>query len=182
MTKTAIIRRCATLSEAYIVDGLLRSSGVLSSIDNANHATIDWGSVSALGGIQIRVPNSQFERSKEIIIEHAGAAEETLDEMFEPYDAPVKTRRLTAISMLLIYVGIIDIPVLLIFMWLATIIPAGWFDPPPNEFFYVEPYYGSAAVPEASGTNGWILVFLIVFILLWELTNTRTNKQSKDPT
>ena len=128
MTGAVIIRACATVNEALIVAELLRDGGFEASIDNYYHASLDWWSISAFGGVYVRVPEGQLIDAGQYMIEAVQTADERVEastgQIFEPIE---KTRHVTAWSMLFLYTGVAYFILTLVGMaiawFLETIIP-----------------------------------------------------------
>lgn len=99
------IRKCSTMEEALIVTAMLQDGGFDAVVDNY-HATMDWGSIIALGGVIVSVPHSEFEAAKSYIIEMAATAEDRLEAEFDELDeAPPSANHAKAWSMLFIFLG-----------------------------------------------------------------------------
>lgn len=178
MTNTLIIRRCATLNEAYISADVLRFNGILATLDNAHHAGLDWFSVQALGGVHVRVPTSQYQEAKSVIIEQLENAPIVLAELgFEP-DPPTKSRYWRAASMLLIYLGFLYFPAYFLIAWLDAILPRTWF-PEPEPSFGI--WINQTTVSPAVGMDGLVFVMVMSMLLIWELITTRPDKPAKAP-
>ena len=64
MSESAVLRNYGRVEEALIVCAALQYAGFDASIDNYNHATVNWLLVPALGGIPVRLPTSQLEDAK----------------------------------------------------------------------------------------------------------------------
>ena len=73
------VRRCATLNEAHIVCGLLRSHGFEAAVEEANHAANDWFVVQALGGVRVSVPHAQLDSATQLIAEVMAASQQVSD-------------------------------------------------------------------------------------------------------
>jgi len=189
MSRAVVIRKCATLSEALVVDGLLRDGGFLSSIDNYQHASNDWGSISAFGGVAVRVPESQLFPAGEYMLEAVETADERLSTATGDLDQrPLKTRYLKAWSMILIFVSIGEIILALLaqpIIWLLTLLPAEWFKVPTlteeeRAFgFYNSPVFQSNEPPSGIDwdriTDGVIFLGSMVLFLLVEISSITGN-------
>ena len=181
MKNSVILRRCATLHEALICKALLTDRGILASLDNAEHAANDWGTVSALGGVHIRVPISQAQEAKQIIIDQVTQADEILRRTALPGDTVVSTSRWKAMTMLAIYLGLFQLVGGLGLAWLTTMIPSEWL-PTINEPEYITGYWEGAGVsPPSPGIDGLVFLFFIVLLLAWELLSTRPTTPNKEP-
>lgn len=181
MINSVILRRCATLSEAHICVGLLKANGIWASLDNAEHASLDWGAIPALGGVQIRVSASEYELAKRTIIEAVSAAPEVLSAAAGSYEPIRGSRRWRAASMLIIWFGILDLLAIPVLSWLDSVVPKTWLpDPDPNDF-WLEVSSGASAAPPGPGAEGALLMTLIGLFLLWELLTTQPQTVEKDP-
>ena len=76
MSESAVLRNYGRVEEALIVCAALQYAGFDASIDNYNHATVNWLLVPALGGIPVRLPTSQLEDAKAYLREMVETAEE----------------------------------------------------------------------------------------------------------
>jgi hypothetical protein len=63
----AILISLATREEADVAASALRADGIEAFLGNVHHATAQWGSVQALGGIQIMVPFNRLGDAKELL-------------------------------------------------------------------------------------------------------------------
>lgn len=181
MTHSIILRRCATLHEALICTALLTDRGILASLDNAEHAAQDWGLVSALGGIHIRVPVSQAEDARNIIIDQVSTADETLKLHALPGDPIPKKSPWKAISMLVIYFGIFQFIASLGLVSLDNIIPSDWVPAADQTIVMVGIWTGGSVAPPGPGIDGLVFLFFIVLLLAWELLSTRETQSNKEP-
>ncbi len=181
MSNSVIIRRCATLSEAHICAGLLNSHGIWARIDNAEHAAVDWGSIPAFGGVSVRVFASDYDTAKRVIIDAISSAPERLTAAAGKTDPIVRTRRWRALSMLIIWIGVLELATTPLLVWLNKVIPKQWVpDPDPNDF-WVSVSEGVSIAPPGPGAEGVLLFMLIALLLLWELLTTQHKPTSKDP-
>lgn len=67
------------MEEALIVHAALLNGGFDATIDNYHHASMDWGSIIALGGITIRVPEKELWRATTYLKQLEQSAEERLN-------------------------------------------------------------------------------------------------------
>lgn len=176
-TNSVIIRRCASLPEAYACLGLLKANGFLASLDNANHATVDWAMVQALGGIQIRVPISQFDDAKTCIVESVTASTQ---------DNPVsiemtRWNRIKAISMALIYFGIVELIGVIALLWLNHVIPPEWIPEPSSQISVVTTGSGLGIARAEQWLNGAVFLFFIVLYLLFDVTANKPHTHDREP-
>lgn len=175
-TNSRIIRRCMSLPEAYACAGLLKANGFLASLENEHHAALDWGMIPALGGIKILVPASQYDSAKTCIIGNVTAAR-------AEHPEPVKmtlTNRLKAVSMLLIFFGIVEVLGVIVLLWLNTIIPPEWIPDSGQTYSYFTISSGHGVGPPGPGRNGAVLMFFIIVIVVSELITTQPKKTRKD--
>lgn len=182
MSNSAVIRSCATLNEAYIVCELLNSRGIRASIDNANHAAVNWFIVAALGGVHVRVPASQFQEAKLVIISQVEEADELLFQGRDRYDAPTKHHRWKAISMLIIWFELLSLPFMTFLVWLEGIIPAHWVSQHDTDPYAITYAYGAGLPPDFNGESGLLLLLLIVALVGWDLASTRLPRSTKETT
>lgn len=181
MSNSTILRRCATLTEAQICVGLLRTHDIWAALDNGEHAAIDWGMVPALGGVCVRVTTSDRERAKQVILDTVNAAPDLLAELAGPYESPHRSRRWRAISMLVIWFGLFNLVIGYALVWLDLIIPSAWIpDPQPSEAWFGIAL-GNGVAPPGPGIDGIVFLFVIALFLLSELLTTHSAKPTKDP-
>ena len=183
MSASLIIRRCASLSEARICVGLLKSRGFLAEIDNAAHAELDWGSIPALGGVAIRVPRSQFEPAKREIIDAIEHADEALIDEFEAdYDDRVDMgrRRWRAWTMLLISTGIFNLIFGYILAMILNRLPRDWFPAPPEATQYFGIPIETHLTPPTLAWDGIIFMLLIALFLVWEIGSVTRSRSTED--
>ena len=79
-----VLVRLPTISEARIVEGLLRQNGILAYLSNAEHTSVDWWSIPALNGVGVMVPAWQIEPARKIIqetLEAVNAEQEPVPEL-----------------------------------------------------------------------------------------------------
>ncbi|WP_084418559.1 putative signal transducing protein [Henriciella litoralis] len=134
MSSSVTIRRCASLPEAVIVNGLLQAHGIPSSIDNYYHATNQWWYIPALGGVAVSVPQANFDEARQLIIDHAAMGPELIEEIDGPYEEPRRYGVFAIWFMLLDYT--LQIPTMLLSVLLGSIvlliapfIPQSWWKP-----------------------------------------------------
>ena len=144
MRPTVVIRRCATLPEALICQGLLRANGIHSSVDDYYHAANVWWHVPALNGVSLSVAESDYTRSRELLIEHATAGSEILDQEFGAYEPPRRYGVIAAWYMLLDYT--LHIPRLILAFLLTGLFSL-------LDHFIPETWWAQADTPTS---NGWI--------------------------
>ena len=181
MSGSAIIRRCATLEEAHICAGLLRSHGVWAALDNAEYAAIDWGSVAAIGGVHIRVLSADYQTAKTLIQDCVNQAPEELIE-HGGYGEPIPNKlRWLAVSMLLIYFGVVELLGSALIIWLDYVVPKNWIEVDHDPQALIAFTYQSGISPPPAGIDGIVFVFMIGLIIGWELLTTQAELSKKDP-
>jgi hypothetical protein len=181
MSNSIILRRCATLTEAQICVGLLNSHDIWAALDNAEHAALDWGMIPALGGVHVRVARSDYERAKQTIIDSVTAAPDLLSAAAGPYEPPRRNRRWRALSMLVIWFGLLNLVAGYALYWLDQIIPRAWVpDPQPSDAWFAIAF-GRVAAPPGPGLEGFVFLILIGLFLVWELLTTQPTKPAKEP-
>ena len=125
MSKLVVIRRCATIEEAFVVDSLLQDGGFLSSTPVRYHAQNEWWSVHAFNGIPVFIPAAQVLDAAEYLIEMRKTAKERLEAEFGEIDpTPWKRRPIRRWSMLAKDSGIIQLS-LSVLALLLSFLPVG---------------------------------------------------------
>jgi len=181
MSSSVVLRRCATLSEAHICAGLLNSRDIWAVVDNAEHAAVDWGSVCAFGGVYVRVFASDYERAKQEIIDSVLAAPAVLKDLSGSIEPLPNARRWRAISMLLIYLGVVNFFGGLLLIFVIPLIPPEWVPQTQANDYWFDISSGVSTAPPGPGANGLILVLMIASFLLWELRTTQPTNPKKEP-
>ena len=92
MSESAVLRNYGRVEEALIVCAALQYAGFDASIDNYNHATVNWLLVPALGGIPVRLPTSQLEDAKAYLREMVETAEDRLVDATGEAPDPVRRK------------------------------------------------------------------------------------------
>lgn len=167
-TNSRIIRRCASLPEAYVCWGLLRANGFDASIDNRHHAAQDWAMVQALGGIQIRIPTSQFDDAKACIID---AVETAITKHSDPVRMTVWNRA-KAITMAFHYFGLLPLAIVCLLIWLHRVVPESWIPKFTTQDYYYWYELDSYVTAAPLGILGGLLILattLFIFVCLWTL-------------
>ena len=125
MSKLVVIRRCATIEEAFVVDNLLQDGGFLSSTPVRYHAQNAWLLVPAFEGVPVFVPEAELFPAAEYLIEMRASAKERLEEKFGEIDpTPWKRRPLRRWGMLIQQVGGVHLLMaLLVFSFSTLLIP-----------------------------------------------------------
>lgn len=168
-----VIRRCATVVEAKICLALLEARGFSPVLANGHHAQQDWGSVQALGGVDILLPSSQLVAAKVAIIEAVTNGPDILFERFGDYESPKKFGRLAVWVMISIQVGLFQLLAVYLMVFASKIYPDEWV-PTSNISTGAFSYYGGGA-PNDIGSNGALLMLLIVGIVIYEFVSNAKN-------
>lgn len=92
MSQSAVLRNYGQVEEALIVYAALQAAGFDVSIDNYNHASLDWLIVPALGGIPVRLPASQLEDARAYLQDMVDTAEIRLAEATGEQLVPVRKK------------------------------------------------------------------------------------------
>jgi hypothetical protein len=101
MNNLSIIRRCASVEEAVVVNSMLRDGGFESRLEDWNIASTYWLYVTAFGGVRISVPRSQLISASKYMFEMERTAEQRLIEELGPPDkTPLRPRYFLAFTML----------------------------------------------------------------------------------
>lgn len=179
-----LLRSCASMEEALVTEALLKDGGFDASVSNFHHGTNDWGSIAAFGGAHVRIPESQYEDAKQYICDMADSAGERLAEVFgAPDEAPLRTRRFRAFTMLFFFFGggfFFVLPA----VWIISKLPAGWF---PESSVHTEPFFSYSPVPAGSShfdadTLPTILILIgITVFTLFEIYDLRKSRQEEIP-
>ena len=127
MSKLVVLRRCATIEDAFIVDSLLQDGGFLSSTPVRYHAQNEWWSVHAFNGIPVFIPEVELVEAAEYLIEMRASAKERLEEKFGEIDpTPWKRRPIRRWSLLAKEAGLFHLLWLPI-AWVLSLIPSSLF-------------------------------------------------------
>lgn len=125
MSGAVIVRRCASAEEAAIVCALLNDAGIPASLENWNHAMMDWGSLQALGGVGVRVPAGQLEAARAAIIGYAESAEARLKDDFPDLETvPSKPKRFRHLVLMGYYTGALLLPIIILIMLIEVYVRA----------------------------------------------------------
>ena len=92
MSQSAVLRNYGQVEEALIVCAALQDAGFEASIDNYNHASVNWLIVPALGGIPVRLPVSQLEDARAYLQEMVDTAANRLAEATGEEPVPVRKK------------------------------------------------------------------------------------------
>jgi len=178
-TKSIIIRKCATLVEAYACRGLLTARGFAASIDNSYHCAVDWSVVPALGGVSIRVPECQYKNAKKCIIEASKSGPQILEEQFGSYEHPKRYGRLSVWCFWLNYFGVI--PMLLIGSIAAAVhyIPPDYLPSHDSSFFYPN-YSGGVGFNFRDIADGVALMLMMIVYFISEALSLSQSNNEKE--
>lgn len=183
MSRALVIRRCATTEEAVVVVALLKDAGFSASLDNWNHAMVDWGSIAAFGGVGISVPSEQAIEAGNYMIEALETADNRLQSVFGDYDrSRLPGDRIRALSMLFIFLGG-DVLVFLPIIWLLTLLPESWFVPTEDQAGEIYAQAGRAIgeAPDLSGIGDSLLFLAVMLTLLAnEMFNARQSQLQRN--
>ena len=80
----AVLTSLAMREEAEIAAAALRANGIDAFIGNSEMATMHWGTVQAMGGLQIMVPASRLTEAKDFLRERLSEAAEDDEEGYDP--------------------------------------------------------------------------------------------------
>ena len=97
----AVLVSLSTREEAEVAAAALRADGVDAFVGNAEMANTHWGTVQAMGGLQIMVPARMLSEAKNILRERLSVADD--DE--EGYDPSKRKDRWKAWVLLIWVVG-----------------------------------------------------------------------------
>ncbi len=126
MSKLIVLRRCATIEEAFVVDSLLQDGGFLSSTPVRYHAQNDWFSVHAFNGVPVFIPEIEALGAAEYLIEMRATAKERLEDEFGEIDpAPWKRRPIRRWSFWAQQSGLFPL-LWLPLAWVLSHIPLPW--------------------------------------------------------
>ena len=181
MSDTVIIRRCATLNEAYILRGLLTANGFSATLDEANHAAMNWWLIPALNGVAIRLPIAQVEDAKRTVIAIAETAPADLEKQFGPYEPPRKYGRASLWFYWLSFFGLAQLVVIGLIILLDRLVPEAWIPATNQSPFFTPHYGGGAGFDWERAANGFVLMFFMVGLLIFEFFSTRPKTTPKEP-
>ena len=185
MSPSVIIHRAQDIESALVFANFLQFYGFDASLDNANHAGMDWAIVPALGGIAVRLPLYQLDDAKELL--RVALKDAKADPEFsEPARLrPLWQKRLLAWSMIGFYTGILPIMLALLLAPLAALIPPELIPdltPPPPEA-YSELYMLDHRTYPAPGEDirkaVWIVIGFVAFLFLLERITRPTAQEAK---
>jgi len=181
MSNSVVIKRCATLNEAYILQGLLAANGFDARLDEANHAAMNWWLIPALNGVAIRLPITQAAEAKRTVLAIAETAPANLEKQFGPYEAPRKYGRASVWFYWLSFFGLLQLMFIGSIILLDRLVPDAWL-PITNQTPYISAYYGGGInVNWERAGNGFVLMFFMIGLLIFEFFSTRPQKPPKEP-
>ena len=103
MSHSVIIRRCASLEEAAVINSILQAFGFQSVLGNWHHSHLNWEVMLALGGIDVRVPYSEADDATNFLEERLINAQKCLKQEFPDLDTEPLYRSRWRIWLLLAY-------------------------------------------------------------------------------
>jgi hypothetical protein len=69
MARMVPVKTCLSLPEALVASSYLRDHGVMTALNGYHHASAAWHVLLALGGIQISILDSDFDRARELLVD-----------------------------------------------------------------------------------------------------------------
>lgn len=183
MSELVVLRRCATLEEALIVDSLLQDGGFISSVPVRYHGANDWFIVAAQNGVPVFVPEIEaIDAGQYILAMRATAASRLVEEFGEIDTAPLKLRWGRAWSMFIIYSGLA--PYLLSpLIYLLAMLPIDWqaLVETSGQYSYFTPVARSNYDPAGGGKpfapEGLLFLVGIILYLIWDITDLASQKR-----
>lgn len=175
MSKLVILRRCATIEEALVIDSLLKDGGFYSHIGERHISHMQWDIIPALGGVTVWVRAERLLEAGEYIIDMRASAHERLESALGEYDtAPLKLRWGRALSMIFIQVGGGGLLGLLL-AYLMSLLPIEWWSLSRSYYFGAD--YFSASTPAhgfAFGLklDGILYALFVGLIFLWDVIDS----------
>ncbi|MEE9381094.1 MAG: hypothetical protein V3V03_06800 [Hyphomonadaceae bacterium] len=168
MSRSVVIRRCASVEGALVVQALLQDAGFGASLENWHMAALDWAMIPALNGIAIWIPESELIPAGQYMIDAVDTAAARLEEATGPLDDGVlKRSRFKPLTMLFFYLGGVEFLVPPLY-WLLISLPQEWFPfersyPTINPVF-AQGHYSSPGVDLSHAFSA--LVFLAIILAL----------------
>ena len=183
MSKLVVLRRCATIEEALIIDSLLQDGGFLSSTPVRYHAQNEWWSVQAFNGIPVFIPDVELVEAAEYLIEMRATAKERLEEQFGEIDnskLPLRWRRGATMLFLQLGGGIfLFFPLL----YLLAALPIDWMalaqSRNSSDIFFSNLYVGYETQPAPPG-GGVLFIAFILVCLIFDVTDVMNKKHIED--
>lgn len=166
MSRAVVLARYSTLEEALVVRGLLLARGIPASTSNRQHAGNDWGSIPAFGGVGILVPAEALEEAHAFVLESIRDAPEVLSATGASPEAAAGRlgQRIRAISMLVIYLGILNG---LLWLILTLLVPATAVEP--EGYIYAQSGYAvDQPLLELSSPGAILLLFVMAALTLFD--------------
>jgi hypothetical protein len=80
----AVLISLATREEAEVAAAALRADGIDAFVGNSEMANMHWGTVQAMGGLQIMVPARLLPEAKDVLNRRLNDAAEDQDEGYDP--------------------------------------------------------------------------------------------------
>jgi len=166
MTRAAVLRNYSNIEEALVVCATLQDAGFDAVIDNLNHATLEGYLIPALGGIPVRLPESQLQDARGYLNDMAQSAEERLLAATGETIEPIKRRRLRAWLGFAIVLGFAELIGFAILWLLHILVPHTWV---PQSEYTVSMYWRystSLLTPSHSPVLG-LLLLLVLSLMIW---------------
>lgn len=187
MSGAIVLRRCATVEEAIVIDSALKAGGFQSSLGEYYFAHVQWDAIAAIGGVSILLPSSQFDSARKYLAELRSTAFESLADEFDNFDMrPLKLRWARAWSMLILYspVGVL---LCLAFAYVLSLLPVDWVSLAHANYTFsdfgpvVSTSYdgGTGSVPLAP--EGLAFLLFIAFFILWDMLDVTDRKRLAQP-
>ncbi|MEO1475315.1 MAG: hypothetical protein AAFS13_02950 [Pseudomonadota bacterium] len=184
MTSIVILRRCATLEEALVVDSLLKAGGFNPSIGEYYVGTIQWDALAAIGGVTVWIREDEAVAAAQYIIDMRTTAHNRLVEEFGSIDtSPLSLRWGRAGSMMFLHLGG-GIFVYLALAWALSLLPIDWAaltyatSEPSGQYYYGNGSDGPRNPFANFRSEGFIYVLMIVVVLVADLIDIAERKRS----
>ncbi|MEL7481798.1 MAG: hypothetical protein AAGJ29_09565 [Pseudomonadota bacterium] len=183
MTDLQILRRCAGIEEALVLESALRAGGFRPLVSEFYTAANTWDRIAAYGGIAVRVPAGELSDAADYLLTLRRSAREELQEQFGDVDwSPLPRPWRRALSMLVLHFkgGIVfwfALAALLSILpidWYALVEQTSW-----SGSLFIGPTQARIIQPASvEYANGLFLLLLIVALLvfeLWDVFETKHN-------
>ena len=175
MSPSVIIHRASDMEAALVLTNFLQFHGFDASLDNAGHASLDWGSVPAFGGIAVRMPRAQVDAARQVLRTAMREADLTND---AAYPHRTRRKRLLAYSMLGIYFGLVQALIAGMLLVIVFVLPESWLTtmigtPQPadaHNAYYFDYFESPRREIDAREFTAWVLGFAAFLILLERIT------------
>jgi hypothetical protein len=162
MSPSVVLHNYSRVEEALVVCSALQDAGFDATIDNLNHAILEWYLVPALGGIQVRLPATQLEPARAHLNEMVQTAEQRLTDVTGQATDPIHHRYWRAWTGLAIFVGVFNLFGIAVFWLIDKIIPPKWVTMPDSD---VVPFFDfGLTIAEPPNLRG--LLFLLALVLI----------------